>query len=163
MIKPEFEKQGSAEQHADSSGNNACRVFLVEDDADDQFLAKKRLKGSGKVSEVLCFSNGDELIGYMKAQGFQDHSVMCLKPTVIILDLNMPKLDGFAVLRQLKSDPFLQEIPVVVVSGNSSYDNVRRAHELKADAFFTKPINVYQLHTFLNQGWQWPRMEMWMH
>ncbi len=141
----------------------ACRVFLVEDDLDDRVLSKKRLESSGKIAEVVCFSNGDELIGYMKEQGFEDHSIMCLTPTMILLDLTMPKMDGFEVLKRLKSDPFLQEIPVVVISENASYENVKKAHDLKADGFFRKPLNVQKIQSFLNRGWQWPTPEMWMH
>lgn len=160
MIKPEFQKQNSS--ISKQSAGQGCRVFLVEDDRDDRFLGQKRLESSDKVSEVVCFSNGQELIDYMHVNGFQDHSVMCLKPTVIVLDLNMPRFDGFEVLQQLKSDSFLQEIPIIVVSGNASYDNIRRAHALKADAFFRKPMNVYKLQSFLDKGWQWPTQEMYM-
>jgi CheY-like chemotaxis protein len=139
-----------------------CRVFLVEDDIDDGILNKRRLEASDDVKEVLVFPNGAELIRYMKEQGFQDHSVMCMTPTMIIVDLNMPKMDGFQVLQELKSDPFLQDIPVVVVSGDPSYDNIKRAHHLRADGFFSKPLNVYNIRTFFSRAWQWPKNEMWM-
>lgn len=162
MITPDFQKQGNQDQEEKKKKTATCRVLLVEDDVDDQFIAKKRLEASGKVSEVLCFSNGEELIDYMTEQGFHDRSVMWLQPTVIILDLNMPRVDGFEILRQLKSDSFLRAIPVIVVSGNASQENVQLAHNLKADAFFTKPMNVYKLQSFLEKGWQWPTMEMWM-
>lgn len=166
MIRPDFHKYGNQEpkepKETAAKPGTGCRVLLVEDDVDDQFLAKKRLEASGKVSEVVCFSNGEELVKYMDAQGFHDRSVMWLKPTVIILDLNMPKVDGFEILKELKSDMFLRGIPVIVVSGNSSEENVRKAHALKADAFFTKPMNVYKFQAFLEKGWQWPTKEMWM-
>lgn len=139
-----------------------CRIFLVEDDPDDGLLNKKRLEASGRVSEVLVFPNGDELIRYMEAQGFQDHSVMCMTPTMIIIDLNMPQMDGFQILEKLKSDPFLQDIPVVVVSGDTSYASIRKAHALHADAFFSKPLNVYNIQIFFSKAWQWPKNEMWM-
>ncbi len=139
-----------------------CRVFLVEDDVDDGLLNKRRLEASEHVREVLVFPDGDALIRYMKEQGFQDRSVMCMTPTMIIVDLNMPKMDGFEVLAALKSDPFLQDIPVVVVSGDPSYENVRKAHSLRADGFFSKPLNVYNIQTFFSKAWQWPKEEMWM-
>jgi CheY-like chemotaxis protein len=159
-------KLSSRVQHLDETEAPSappCRIFLVEDDLDDRLLSKKRLETSDKVAEVICFSNGDELLEYMKGEGFQDHSVMCLTPTIILIDLNMPKVNGFEVLKQLKSDPFLQEIPIVVVSGNASYENVKKAHDLKADGFFRKPLNVYKIQSFFSRAWQWPTQEMWMY
>src|SRR3982751_172244 len=141
--------------------NPRCRILLIEDDLDDQILAKKRLGRSEMVQEVLCFSNGAELIQYLYDQGFHDRSVWCLTPMVIVLDLNMPLMDGFAVLQEIKSDPFLAEIPVLVVTGTQSKEDVQKAFGLKADAVFQKPLNVSKLESFFNQAWSWPRKEMW--
>lgn len=139
-----------------------CRVLLVEDDVDDQAFSKRELESSDLVQEVKCFSNGEDLISYMRDQGFQDHTVMCMTPTIIVIDLNMPKMDGFKILEMLKSDLFLEEIPIVVVSGELSYDTIRRALDLRADGVFRKPMNVEKIRSFLSQGWQWPTREMWM-
>jgi CheY-like chemotaxis protein len=157
-----FEKNASAAMTKEHS-ITPCRIFLVEDNPDDLMLSKKRLEASPNVGEVRCFANGDELISYMQHEGFQDHSVMCLVPTLILIDLNMPRMDGFEVLNQLKSDPFLQEIPVIVISGDSSYESVQRAHDLKANGFFKKPLNVQKVQSFFSKGWQWPAPEMWMY
>jgi CheY-like chemotaxis protein len=146
---------------AATAKNQRCRVLLIEDDIDDQILAKKRLKRSDMVEDVLCFSNGTELIQYLYDQGFHDRSVWCMTPMVIILDLNMPLMDGFAVLQELKSDPFLGEIPVLVVSGTQSKDDVQKAMGLKADAVFQKPLNVEKLESYFQNAWTWPRQDMW--
>jgi two-component system response regulator len=138
-----------------------CRVLLIEDDLDDQVLAKKRLSRSGMVEEVLCFTNGTELIQYLYDQGFHDRSVWCMTPMIIILDLNMPLMDGFAVLQELKSDAFLSEIPVIVVTGTQSPEDVKKAFGLKADAVFQKPIDVTKFESFFKQAWTWPRKDMW--
>ena len=140
-----------------------CRIFLVEDDADDMALGKRSLETSDRVKEVVCFSNGRELIDYMKSQGFQDHSVMCLTPVLIIIDLNMPRMNGFEILKELKSDPFLQEIPVIVLSGADRETALKKARDLKANACFHKPMNVEKLHRFFDTAWQWPTNEMWLH
>ncbi len=139
-----------------------CRVFLVEDNFDDRTISKKTLEASDMVSEVVCFANGNELIEYMKREGFQDHSVICMTPTIVILDLKMPKVSGFDVLKQLKFDHFLQDIPIIVISGNASNENIRRAHELKADGFFKKPLSVDKIQSFFSRGWQWPPPDMWL-
>ena len=139
-----------------------CRVFLVEDEIDDQTFSKKMLEASGQVQEVKCFSNGEDLIRYMREQGFEDHSVMCMTPTIIIVDLNMPKMDGFKVLERLKSDLFLEEIPIVVLSGELNYETIRRSLDLRADGVLRKPLNVEKLTEFFKHAWQWPTKEMWM-
>jgi CheY-like chemotaxis protein len=138
-----------------------CRILLIEDDFDDQILAKKRLSRSDVVEDVLCFSNGTELIQYLYDQGFHDRSVWCMTPMVIVLDLNMPLMDGFAVLQELKSDAFLSEIPIIVVTGTQSKEDVQKAFGLKANAVFQKPLNVGKLESFFNQAWTWPRQDMW--
>ena len=146
---------------AAAAKNQRCRILLIEDDIDDQILAKKRLSRSDMVEDVLCFSNGTELIQYLYDQGFHDRSVWCMTPMVIVLDLNMPLMDGFAVLQELKSDPFLGEIPVLVVSGTQSKDDVQKAMGLKADAVFQKPLNVEKLESYFRNAWTWPRKDMW--
>jgi CheY-like chemotaxis protein len=145
-----------------SQDSGACRVFLVEDNLHDRYFAKRLLEASSEVASVKCFADGKELIDYMTAQGFQDRSVMCMTPTIIITDLNMPRMDGFKVLERLKSDLFLEDIPIVVVSDDLCYKNVRQALDLRADGVFRKPISVEKLRRFFAVGWQWPTREMWM-
>jgi len=98
----------------------------------------------------------------MREQGFFDHTVMCLTPTVIVVDLNMPKVDGFKIVQMLKSDNFLKEIPVIVVSGELSCDAMQKAVDLGADGVFRKPLTAEKLSSFLDLGWQWPTREMLM-
>lgn len=139
-----------------------CRVLLVEDDADDLAFGKAQLEACPQVSEVKCFADGDELIRYMNDQGFDDHTVMCMTPTIIIVDLNMPRIDGFKILQRLKSDPFLKEIPVAVLSGQLNYETMHRAMDLGADAILRKPLRTDKLSECLKHAWQWPTREMWM-
>jgi CheY-like chemotaxis protein len=151
-------------QAAERSGlpPERCRVLLVEDDADDQIFGRRELEASPFVEQVKCFSNGEDLIAYMRAQGFQDHTVLCLTPTLIVIDLNMPRMDGFRILEMLKSDRFLEDMPVVVVSGQLSYETIRRALDLRADGVFRKPLSADKIRRFFSQAWQWPTKEMWM-
>ncbi len=145
-----------------SQTTEKCRVFLVEDEEDDRAFGTRALEQSGQVQEVKCFSDGEELVRYMREQGFEDHSVLCMTPTVIIIDINMPGLDGFKVLERLKTDRFLEEIPVVVLSGQLDYETIRRALDLRADGVLRKPLQVEKISEFLKHGWQWPTTEMWM-
>lgn len=140
----------------------ACRIFLVEDDEDDRLFSKRALEKCDMVQDVKCFGDGEELVKYMREQGFEDHTVLCMTPTIIIVDINMPRMDGFAVLERLKSDRFLEEIPIVVLSGQLDYNTIRRALDLRADGVIRKPLNVEKLSEHLKHGWQWPTREMWM-
>lgn len=146
---------------ADTGGKPPCRVLLIEDDLDDQILAKKRLAASPLVESVECFSDGTELIQYLYDLGFHDRSVWCMTPMVVVLDINMPLMDGFGVLEEMKSDPFIAEIPVIVVTGTQSKSDIEKARRLKADAVFEKPLKLDKLESYLTQGWTWPRKEMW--
>lgn len=142
--------------------NARCRVLLVEDEEDDRLFSKHALEQSGHVQEVKCFGDGEELIKYMREQGFEDHTVLCMVPTVIIVDINMPRMNGFKVLERLKSDRFLEEIPVLVLSGQLDYETIRHALELRADGVLRKPLHVDKITEYLKHGWQWPTQEMWM-
>jgi CheY-like chemotaxis protein len=139
---------------------DTCCVFLVEDDRDDQLLAKRTLKGHRQIEEVKCFVSGGELITYLGDHGYFDHTVMCLTPIVVVIDLNMPGVNGFEILKDLKSDRFLEDIPVVVVSGTLTDEATRRATELGADAVFPKPLRAEMLSGFLDVAWRWPTREM---
>ena len=139
----------------------SCRVFLVEDEMDDRLFSQRQLEACSKVVVVNCFANGEDLIRYMREQGFEDRSVMCMTPTIIIVDLNMPRMDGYKVLEKLKTDAFLEEIPVVVLSGDLNYETIRRALDLRADGVLRKPLNVAKLSEFFRHAWQWPTKEMW--
>jgi CheY-like chemotaxis protein len=134
----------------------SCRVLLVEDNFDDQTLGKRTLESLEDVHEVLCFSNGYELIEYMEQQNANLHSTISSTPTVIIIDLNMPKMNGFEILERLKSEIFFHTLPIIVVSDSPSYENVSKAITLKAAAFFKKPLSTCDLHAFLRNGRIWP-------
>jgi len=130
-----------------------CRVLVVEDDLDDQILAKKRLSASPMVESIVFFSDGTELIHYLYDQEFHDRSIWHMTPMVIVLDLNMPLMDGFDVLQKLKSDAVLADIPVLVLTGTQSKADVDKALRLKADAVFEKPLDLGKIESYFKQGW----------
>lgn len=133
-----------------------CRVLLVEDEEDDRIFSKTALENSGYVKEVACFADGEDLVKYMREQGFEDHSVTCAIPTIIIIDINLPRMDGLTLLARLKSDQFLEDIPVVILSGELNYESIRRALDLRADGVLRKPLNVEKVSEYLKHGWQSP-------
>jgi len=138
-----------------------CQVLLLEDDSDDQMFARRELMASDVVKEVVCFSDGDHLAAYMREAGFMDRSVMAMTPILILVDLEMPKRDGLAVIRDIKSDQFLRDIPVIVVTGTMDGDKIGQAKKLGANGVFRKPLRHSVLSDFYRTAWKWPHDDMW--
>ena len=138
-----------------------CQVFLIEDDADDRLLARRELGKCEYVDTVVAFNDGKELTDYMKRQGFMDHSVIVYTPLLILVDLEMPVKDGLEVIKELKSDPFLEPIPLIVLTGSESPEKIRKAKELGACGIFKKPLNTEALESYFESAWIWPPPEMW--
>lgn len=136
-----------------------CRILFVEDDADDRYLGKREMEASPLVSEVECFSDAMEFAGYLRAHGFYDRTVMCT-PTVIVLDINLPGFSGLRILETLKTDVFLADIPVIIVSAELSYEAMHDAMELGADCICRKPISMDKIAPHLGNAWQRPAKEM---
>jgi CheY-like chemotaxis protein len=139
-----------------------CHVFLIEDDIDDRALAKRQLMSSTFVKDVMTFDDGKELTDYMRSHGFMDRSVMLYTPILMLVDLEMPRKDGLEVIRELKSDPFLQPIPLIVLTGSDSRQKLIKAKELGAGGVFRKPLNTDMLRDFFETAWKWPPPELWV-
>lgn len=138
-----------------------CQVLLLEDDRDDQLFAQRELMASAVVKEVVCFSDGDRLAAYMRDAGFMDRSVMAMTPILILVDLEMPKRDGLAVIQDIKNDQFLRDIPVIVVTGTMDGDKLSLAKKLGANGVFRKPLRHSVLTDFYQTAWKWPHNDMW--
>lgn len=147
--------------HYQKNKQRACTILLVEDDWDDYFFAKDSCENSELVKDVILMPNGEELLYYLKDHGFYDHSIIRYNPLLIVLDLQMPKMNGYDVLKELKSDPFLKEVPVIVLSTLDHDQPIAKAFDHGADGYLTKPLNMRKLEKFIPQGWQWPPQEMW--
>jgi CheY-like chemotaxis protein len=138
-----------------------CRVLLVEDDIDDQFFAREELKRCENIGKVECFPNGKALFEYLYQRIVEDKDFLSGAPTVIVLDLNMPLMNGLETLRQVKTDPLLKNLPVIVVTGEKSAWEIEQALIFKAAAVFKKPLNVDRLRKFLEHDVQWSWSKLW--
>ena len=119
-------------------------ILMADDDADDLLLAKDALAESHLQSEVHVVENGEELLDYLFHRGkYSDGSAP--RPSLILLDLNMPRKDGREVLRELKADPDLRRIPVVVLTTSKADTDVGIIYELGANSFITKPVEFAAL------------------
>lgn len=139
-----------------------CQVFIIDDNPDDQILTKREMEKSDFVKDVIIFSDGHSLTTYMLKMGFVDRSVLMLTPIMMVIDIEMPRKDGLQVIREIKSDPFLQPIPLIVMTGTLHTEKIKQARDLGADEVFRKPIRCSALNRFFKKAWKWPPEALWV-
>ena len=109
-------------------------VLMADDDEDDRVLTRNAFK-RGELNEGLHFAaNGEELMQKLRAEG--------QRPDLILLDLNMPRMNGMEALKEIKADPSLRDIPVVVLTTSTDPEDLHRSYRLGANSYITKPNNV---------------------
>lgn len=122
----------------------AAEVLLVDDDANDVAVAMRAFRKHSLDGRVRVFRDGAELIDYLGALNLRVR-----RPKLILLDLKMPRLDGRAALRELRSRSETRHIPVVVVSSSDQQADVRDCYELGANSFVVKQFNPMSPGTYL--------------
>jgi CheY-like chemotaxis protein len=121
------------------------RILLVDDSPRDTELALDALAQNNLANQVVALRDGAEALDYLYRRGqFADRTAG--QPAVVMLDLKMPKVDGIEVLRQIKSDPQLQMIPVVVLTSSREEQDVVKSYQLGVNAYIVKPV---QFHEFV--------------
>ncbi|NET60980.1 MAG: response regulator [Symploca sp. SIO2E6] len=118
---------------------------MADDDPDDCMLAKEALAESSLANDLRFVSDGEELLDYLYHRGkyTQPSSSPC--PGLILLDLNMPKKDGREVLKEIKADPNLRYIPIVVLTTSKAEEDIHRSYALGANSFIAKPVTFSSL------------------
>ena len=114
-------------------------ILMAEDDADDRLLAKDALAECGMADDLYFVENGEDLLDYLQSRGKYGQSPRP-RPRLILLDLNMPRKDGREALREIKNNPALRRIPVVVLTTSNAEMDIERAYELGANSFISKPV-----------------------
>lgn len=116
-------------------------VILMADDDDDDFLLTQKALKQSKLLNTLCrVKDGEELLDYLNQRGEFADGVECPRPGVILLDLNMPRKDGREALKEIKSDPKLRDIPVVVFTTSKAEEDIFKSYQLGVNSFITKPV-----------------------
>jgi CheY-like chemotaxis protein len=115
-------------------------ILLADDDADDRMLAKDALKESRLANDLRFVENGEELLDYLHRRGAFADAKSSPTPGLILLDLNMPRKDGREALREIKSDPNLRHIPIVVLTTSKAEEDIYRTYDLGVNSFITKPV-----------------------
>jgi CheY-like chemotaxis protein len=121
-------------------GHNPIVILLADDDADDRMLARDALVESRLANDFRTVQDGEELLDYLKHRGKYADLGAHPRPGLILLDLNMPRMDGREALREIKSDPDLRQIPVVVLTTSKAEEDIYRSYDLGVNSFITKPV-----------------------
>jgi CheY-like chemotaxis protein len=124
--------------HVTETQRGPLGVLLVEDDPGDVMIAQEALKASQLTSKLTVVPDGVEAIKYLRREdGYADVP----RPDLILLDLNLPKMDGREVLAAIKADETLRSIPVVILTTSEAEEDVLRSYSLHANAYVTKPVD----------------------
>jgi CheY-like chemotaxis protein len=117
----------------------AIELLIVEDDPGDVLLTREALAGSAIPHNLRVVEDGEAAVDYLRQTG--DHAD-ALRPDLVLLDLNLPRLDGREVLARVKADPGLATIPIIVLTTSGAQEDVVRSYELHVNAYVTKPVDL---------------------
>jgi CheY-like chemotaxis protein len=114
-------------------------ILLVEDNPGDVLLMEEALREGKLYNNLYVARNGDEALDFLYKRGnFRDAA----RPDLIMLDLNLPKKDGREVLAEVKRDPDLKKIPIVIITTSKSEEDIDKTYSMHANAYVTKPVGV---------------------
>ncbi len=120
-------------------------ILMADDDPDDCMLAKEALEENRLANGLRFVGDGEELMDYLYQRGNYKEPVAAPRPGMILLDLNMPRMDGREALKEIKADPDLRRIPVVILTTSKAEEDILRTYDLGASSFITKPVTFESL------------------
>ena len=114
-------------------------ILIVDDDPGDRRLVAEALIDSKRASKVHAVGDGDEALDYLRGKGTHKKAQ---RPDLVLLDLNMPRKDGFATLEDIRADRALTDLPVIILTTSSDERDVQKAYRLHASCFVSKPTKL---------------------
>ena len=115
-------------------------IMLVDDDDGHRLLIRENLRMGGIVNEMIEMADGQQALDYLTRRGSYQDAAKSPRPGLILLDIKMPKMDGFAVLERLKAEPALRQIPVMMLTSTDDQIEVNRCYQLGANTYVVKPV-----------------------
>jgi CheY-like chemotaxis protein len=120
-------------------------ILMADDDADDRMMTREAFEESHLANDLRFVEDGVELMDYLQRRGRYSDPATSPRPGLILLDLNMPKKDGREALEEIKQDPNLRNIPVVVLTTSQEEEDIHRSYQLHANSYITKPVTFEAL------------------
>jgi len=131
-------------------------ILLVEDNPDDVDLTLRAFKKGNILNEVVIARDGAEALDYLFGTGTHAGRDLNIMPTIIMLDLNLPKIDGLEVLRRLRADERTKFLPVVILTSSSEEQDMLNSYKLSANSYVRKPVDFTQFTEAVRQlGLYW--------
>lgn len=115
-------------------------ILLVEDNPDDEALTTRALRKAKIVNEIVVARDGAQAVDYLFAEGQYAGRDLSQPPSVVLLDLKLPKLSGLEVLKRMRSDPRTRLIPTVVLTSSSEDEDMLKSYEFGANSYVRKPV-----------------------
>jgi CheY-like chemotaxis protein len=131
-------------------------ILLADDDPDDRQLTRDAFVENRLANELDCVEDGEELMDYLRRRGRYGNLNGDPLPGLILLDLNMPRKDGREALKEIKADPDLRRIPIVVLTTSKAEEDILRSYDLGVNSYVTKPVtfkSLVELVKVLGQYW----------
>jgi CheY-like chemotaxis protein len=128
-----------------NSPEKLVEILMADDDADDRLMAAKALMDYRLKNGIRFVEDGEELMDYLHHRGKYADPAVAPTPGLILLDLNMPKKDGREALAEIKADPELRKIPVVVLTTSHAKEDIVRSYDLGVNSYITKPVTFQGL------------------
>lgn len=131
-------------------------ILLVEDNPDDEALTLRALKKNNILNEVIVARDGVQALDYLFARGSHAGRTPDRQPTLTLLDLKLPKVDGLEVLKQIRANPATQMLPVVILTSSKEEQDVINGYRLGANSYIRKPVDFMQFMEAVRQlGLYW--------
>jgi len=116
-------------------------ILIADDDVEDQMLLADAFGESQLVNDLRFVEDGEQLLEYLRQRGRYTDPATAPRPGVILLDLNMPRKDGREALQEIKADPTLRQIPIIVLTTSRAEEDIFRSYDLGVNSFITKPVS----------------------
>ena len=128
-----------------NKSENLVTILMADDDEDDCMMTKEAMQEARLSNDLRFVADGEQLMDYLHRRGKYAGSDDSPRPGLILLDLNMPKKDGREALREIKADPQLRQIPIVVLTTSKAEEDVYRTYDLGVNSYIMKPLSFDEL------------------
>lgn len=131
-------------------------ILVADDDADDRLMISDALRENHLANDLRFVENGEDLMDYLLKKGKYGSDAVAPRPGLVLLDLNMPRMDGREALKKIKEHPELRQIPIVVLTTSKTEEDVFRTYNLGVNSFVSKPVTFESLVRIIREiGHYW--------